>query len=100
MPYSIPSSPKIPNLVTSLFLFILVGVIILVGVLCLSVNLLWCQECTFCCPLRKKRCTLLPEATDVHIQQQIHQKDLNLCLPLYYYGKVIVELEKKYKGGI
>ena len=94
MPYIIPSSPKIPNLVTSLFLFILVGVIILVGVLCLSVNLLWCQECTFCCPIRKKRCILLPEATDVH------QKDLNLCLPLYYYGKVIVELEKKHKEGI
>ena len=31
------------------------------------VNLLCCQMCTFYCPLRKKRCTLLPEETDVHI---------------------------------
>ena len=30
----------------------------------------------------------------VHIQQHIHQKDLILCLPLYYYGKVIAELQK------
>ena len=59
-----------------------------------SVNLLWCQMCTFYCPLRQKRCTLLPKGTDEHIQQHIHQKDLNLCLPLYYYAKVSVELEK------
>ena len=39
--------------------------------------------------------TLLPEVTDVHIKQHNHQKDLNLCLSLYYYRKVIVELEKK-----
>ena len=50
--------------------------------------------CIFYCLLRKKRCTLLPDGTDVRIQQHIHQKDLNLCLPLYQYGKVIVELEK------
>ena len=25
-------------------------------------------------------------------EERIHQKDLNLCLPLYYYVKVIVEL--------
>ena len=39
--------------------------------------------------------TLLPEVTDVHIKQHSHQKDLNLCLSLHYYLKVIVELEKK-----
>ena len=39
-------------------------------------------------------CAVLPEGTDVHIQQHNHQKDLNLCLSLYYYGKVIVELAK------
>ena len=44
--------------------------------------------------LRKKRCTLPPEGADVYIQQHIHQKDLNLCLPLHDYAKVIVELEK------
>ena len=41
-----------------------------------------------------KRYTLLPKGKDVLIQQHSHQKDLNLCLPLYYCGKVIVELEK------
>ena len=86
MPYSIHSSTNIFTLVTAPF--------ILIGVLCLSVNLLWCQMCTFYCPLRKKRCILHTEGTSIHIQQHIHQKDLNLCLPLYYYDKVIAELEK------
>ena len=90
MPYSIPSSTKILTKATAPFLFIIIGVLCV----CLSVNLPWCQVCTFYCPLRKKRCTLLPEGKDVHIQQHIHQRDLNLFLPLYYYGKVIVELEK------
>ena len=88
MPYSIFSSTKTLNLATAPFSFILVGI------LCLSVNFLWCQGCKFYCHLRKTRCTLLPEGTDIQIQQHIQQKDLNLCLPLYYYGKVIVELEK------
>ena len=88
MLYSIPSSTKILPLATAPFLFILVGV------LCLSVNFLWCQECRFYFPLTKKWCALLPEGTDIHIQQHIHQKDLNLCLPLHYQGNVIVELEK------
>ena len=88
MPYSIPCSSKSLTLATAPFL------LILNGVLCLSVNLLWCQECTFYCSLRKK-CTLLPEGTDVHTQQYIYRKNLNLYLPLYYYGKVIVELKKK-----
>ena len=42
----------------------------------------------------EKRCTLLPEGTDAHIHQYIHQNDLDLCPPLYHYDKVIVELEK------
>ena len=29
-----------------------------------SVNFLCCQMCTFYCPLREKRCPLLPEGTD------------------------------------
>ena len=58
-----------------------------------SVSLIWNQMCTFYCPLSGKICTL-PEGTDVHIRQYIHQKDLNLFLPLYYYAKVIAELEK------
>ena len=88
MLFSIPSSTRIFTLTTAPFLFLLVGI------LCLSLNLLWCQLCIFYCPLRKKRCTLLPEDLDVHIQQHIQQKNLNLFLPLYYYGKFIVELEK------
>ena len=40
-----------------------------------SLDLLCCQVCTFYCPLIRKRCTLLPERTDVHIWQHIHQKD-------------------------
>ena len=43
---------------------------------------------------QEKKYTLFPEETDEHIRQHIHQKDLNLCLPLCYYAKVIVELEK------
>ena len=88
MLYSIPSSTKILTLATARVSFVLVGV------LCLSVNFLWFQVCTFYCPLRKKRCTLLQEGKDVHIQQHIHQKDLKICLPLYYYGNLVVELEK------
>ena len=90
MSYSNLSSTNIFAMVTAPFLFILAGVLCV----CLSVNLLWCQVCTFYCPLRKKRCTLLSETKDVHIQQHIHKKDLNLCLPQYYYRKAIAELEK------
>ena len=86
MPYSIPSSTKIRSLATAPFYFF--------NWRPLSMNLLWCQVCTFYCSLRKKRCTLLPEGKYVHIQQYIQQKYMNLCLPLYYYGKVIAELEK------
>ena len=60
---------------------------------CLSVNLPWCQECIFYCACRKKRYTILPEGTDIYIQQHNRQKDLNPCLSLYCYGKVIAELE-------
>ena len=31
---------------------------------------------------------------DIHIQQHIHPKDLNLCLTSYDYVNVIDELEK------
>ena len=86
MPYIIPSSNKTFTLAAALFLFALIGV--------LSVNWLWFQVLRFYCPFRKKRCALFHEGKDVHIQQHIHQKDLNLCLPLYYCGKVIVELKK------
>ena len=58
-----------------------------------SINFLWCQMSRFYCPL-KRRDTFLPEGIDVHIQQHIHQKDLNLCLTSYDYVKVIDELEK------
>ena len=90
MPYSIPSFTRIIlTLATAAFS------LILVGVLYLSVNLLWCQVYTFYCPLRKKSCS--SRGHRVHIQQHIHQSYLNLCLPLYYYSKFIAELEKNTK---
>ena len=49
---------------------------------CLSVNLMWFQECIFYCAPIKKRFTLLPEGTDIHIQQHSYLKDLNPCLSL------------------
>ena len=67
MPYSITYATKILTLTIAPFLS------------ASSVNFLWCQVCTFHCPLWKKRFTFLPEGTDVHIQQHINQKDLNLC---------------------
>ena len=82
--YNIYRSTKVLTLTTAPFLFISVGAL---------------SACEFAmvpgldillCP-RKKRYTLLPESTDIHIQQQNHRKDLNPCLSLYYYGKVIVE---------
>ena len=81
MSHSIPSSTKILTLATTPFLSAL-----------LSVNLLWCQVRTFYCPLIKMRCKKISDDIDVHIQEHIHQKGLNL--PLYCYGKLIVELEK------
>ena len=56
---------------------ILITVHAICQALCLSVNFLWCQKFTFYCRLKKKRCTLLAEGTDRHIQQHNHQKDLN-----------------------
>ena len=86
----IPSFTKILTLATAPFLFILVDA--------LSVfEFLWCQECTFYCAPRNKRSIPLPESTDILIQQHNHQKDLNPCLSLYYYGKAIDELEKNTK---
>ena len=42
------------------------------------------------CPQEEKVATLF----FLHIQLHNHQNDLNPCLWLYYYGKVIAELEK------
>ena len=81
MPYSITCSTEILTLSLAAFLFVLVGV------LC---EFAMVQVCTLYCPIRNKRCTLPTEGTDVQVQHHIHQKDLNLCLPLCYHGKVIV----------
>ena len=88
MSYSIPNSYKFLTLATASFLFLLVDI------LYLSVNLQWCQMCTFYCPLGKKRSTLLPESADVRIQQHIHRKNFKPLSVTYYYGKVTVELDK------
>ena len=42
-----------------------------------------CQKWTFYCPVRKKRCTLLPEGIDLHNWKHIHQKYWTLSLSLY-----------------
>ena len=47
------------------FLFILIGV---------NCEFNMVPGLYFYCPLRRKRCTFLPESTDVRIQQYIHQK--------------------------
>ena len=85
--YSIPSSTKIFTLTTAIFLFISVGA--------LSVSEFAMVPGVYIyCAARKKRYTLLPESTDINIQQHNHRKDLNPSLSLYYYGKVIItELE-------
>ena len=88
MPYSIPSSPKILTLVTASILFILVGTLsVWEFAMVPGVYILLCSQ-------EEKLLFFL------HIQLHNHQKDLSLCLSLYYYGKVIVKLEKKYKQGI
>ena len=74
MPFSITCSTKIHTLHTlaiAPFLFILVGVLCEFVVVAGVYILLSPQE---------EEYTILPESTDVHIQQYIHQKDLNLCL--------------------
>ena len=62
-----------------------------------SVNLLFCQMCTFYCPLRKKWCTLLPEEIDVHIWNHIHQEDWTLYLSLYQYA-LVIHKKQNYKS--
>ena len=68
------------------FLFILVDVLF-------EFNIVPCVY-IFIVPSKRERHTILPDGTDVHIQQHIHQKDLNICLALYFHARVIVELEK------
>ena len=84
MPYRITPSTEILTLTEAPFLFTLVGV--------LSKYAIWCKVCRFFCSLRKKSYAIPLKGTDVHIQQLIHQKDLNICLPSYYYARVIVQL--------
>ena len=79
MPYSINCSTKILTLAIALFLLILIGV-------------LW--EFTMVPDVYILLSPQEEDGTDVHIQQHIHQKDLILCLPLYYHPKVIAEVEK------
>ena len=83
MPYSITCSTKILTLAIVPLLFNLVGILCEFAKVCVH----------FTVPSGRKD-ALFYLITDVHIQQHIYQKDLNLCLPLYYYAKVIVVLEK------
>ena len=51
--------------------------------------------CTCYCHLRKKRFIILPKGTDVHIQQHIHQKDLNLCLHCITMPRLLLNWKKQ-----
>ena len=42
--------------------------------------------------------TLLLEVTDVHIQRRIHQKELSLCMQLYYMSRLLSNSEKHKQG--
>ena len=84
MPYSVTCSTKIRTLVIIPLLFILVGILCEFAKVCVH----------FTVPSGRKDALFYLRADDVHIQQHIYQKDLNLCLPLYYYAKVIALLEK------
>ena len=85
MPYSVTCSTNTLTLATTPLLFILIGV---------PCELAMVPGVYILLSPKKKRCNLPPEGTNVHIQQHIHQKVLNFCLPLYYHCKVIAELEK------
>ena len=85
MPYSITRSTKIITLPIAPVLFILVDVLSRFA-MDSGVQIL----------LSLERCTFFSEGTNVHI----HQKDLNLCLPLYHYVEFILMNCKKHKEGI
>ena len=79
--YSITCSTKILTLAITPFLFIFVEVL--------------CKFLNFILPFgRRGTLFFLRAQMYIHIQQYIHQKDLNPCLTSYYYAKVIDELEK------
>ena len=81
MLYSITCSTKILTLAIAPFLFILAEVL--------------CKFVNFILPFgRRGTLFFLRAQMYIHIQQHIHQKDLNLCLTSYNYAKVIDELEK------
>ena len=82
MPYGIPSSTKTLAF-TAPFLFILLGALsIWEFAMVPGVYILLCPQ--------GRKGTLF----FLHIQLHDYQQHLNPCLWLYYYGKVIVELEK------
>ena len=82
MPYSIPSSTKLLIYFGNSTIFVLVG------------NLSVCEF-----DMEPRVYILLcPQEEKIHffLQLQLHnyQKDLNPCLWLYYYSRIIAELEK------
>ena len=85
MTYGITCSTKILTLAIVLFFFILFGTLCEFAMVSIAYILLSSQE--------GEKCSVLPEGTDVRIQQHIHQKNLNLCQTSYYYAKVIVKLK-------
>ena len=90
MPYGIVSFVPLNFLLCNGTIFF-----ILVGVL---VNLLWCSVSTFYCPLRKKRCTLLPEGTESTHSAVHSSKRTFVC---HYITMLRLLLNwKKHKQGI
>ena len=84
MLYSITCCTKILTLAIASFPFILVGVL----------RECYGARCAHFIVSSGGRCTLLLEGTHMHIQQHIHQKDLNLCLTLYCYAKLLLNWKK------
>ena len=86
MPYSIPGSTK--NVIYIYILWQQHHFFILVGTLCVCEFAMVPGVYILLCPPGRKVTLFF-----LHIQLHNHQKDLNPSLWLYYYGKVIVELE-------
>ena len=88
MPYSVPSSTKILTMATAPFLFKLASSVSACLWICYG------ARCVHFAVPSGRRGGLFFLRAEMYTFSSTFIKDLNLCLPRYYYGKVIVELEK------
>ena len=79
----ITCSTKILTLAIAAYLFILVGVIC---------------ECAMVLGVYILLSPPIPEGTDVHILQHIHQKDLNLVCYYIIMGRLLLKWKKRKQG--